>query len=223
MWHSEGHMLTVNGHVAVILTWLAFEAPTFFVFINLCISKGLQGLLFLALNCHPNLWAFIEPPCVNAVDLGAVRNQIEMELNWWRLLLFFFYYCMWQKIKFKQIRTKLSQIEECLWLQTWCDPGSNNIIGAWCVSLLLCLHFLYSGLAQFVPVSSDSSSPSQVHVLGKSERTLESSRTHSGLSETNAPNPTDETKGTGLMISLREVGSSPKGLCWEGWSPSERS
>lgn len=109
--------------------WLAFEASTFFVFINLCLSKGLQGFLFPALNCsncHSISWTFTELSCVNAVDLSALWNQIEVELYLWRLLLLFIYFlnCMWQKIKFKQIRAKLSQTEECIWFQTWLDLGT---------------------------------------------------------------------------------------------------
>lgn len=81
----------------LFLTCLAFEGSIFFVFIYLCMSKELQGFLFLALNCsncHSNSWAFTEPSGINVVELDAVRNQMEMELLAKTTTSFFFSYCM---------------------------------------------------------------------------------------------------------------------------------
>lgn len=80
----------------LFLTCLAFEGSTFSVFIYLCLCKELWGFLFLALNCsncHPNSWTFAESSGINAVNLAAVGNQMEMELLV-KTTASFFSYCM---------------------------------------------------------------------------------------------------------------------------------
>ena len=129
----------------LFLTCLAFEGSIFFVFIYLCISKELQGFLFLALNCsncHSNSWAFTEPSGINVVDLDAVRNQMEMELLAKTTTSFFFLIACDRKSSSNKHEQNCLGTEEWIWLQTLHDPGSDHIAGTWHVYLFLCLLFL---------------------------------------------------------------------------------
>ena len=126
------------------LTYFAFESPTFFVFIPLCTPTVLQGFLFLAAHsssCHPGSWAFIEPSCVNAVQVGASRNARGVGRNH-----FFFLLHVIEKYNSDKFEQK------CLWV--WVDLASDsvwsrlNVVSTWCLSVSLC--FLCSVLAQFI-------------------------------------------------------------------------
>lgn len=128
------------------LTYFAFESPTFFVFIPLCTPTVLQGFLFLAAHsssCHPGSWAFIEPSCVNAVQVSASRNARGVGWNH-----FFFLLHVIEKYNSDKFEQK------CLWV--WVDLASDSVIdpdvfGAFIWLIIRIRNYSTSVLSQFPP------------------------------------------------------------------------
>lgn len=102
----------------------------------------------------------------------------------------------------------------------WRDPGSSRVVGTWCVSLLLCLHFFHSVLAWtwnpwFQFYISGSCPWEKWENPWKSQDSL-------WTNWDKCLQPHCWAQGDWLNVCLTDLAPS-KGLCWERRPPSERN